>query len=104
MTPASAQDQSQEPSSSQTDSGKPKQDAPADAGGPGGDMGPYSIPKRTPEEAPPPPPPPRLRKKSKGCRIISIRVNAPLVNVDVLVTTKSGQFVPGLKQDNFRLF
>jgi len=34
----------------------------------------------------------------------SIRVNAPLVNVDVLVTTKSGQFVPNLKQDNFRLF
>jgi hypothetical protein len=34
----------------------------------------------------------------------SIRVNVPLVNVDVLVTTKSGQFVPGLKKDNFRLF
>src|ERR1019366_4656736 len=25
-----------------------------------------------------------------------------LVNVDVLVTTKDGQFIPGLKQDNFR--
>ena len=34
----------------------------------------------------------------------SIRVNSPLVNVDVLVTTKSGEFVPGLKKDNFRLF
>ena len=34
----------------------------------------------------------------------SIHVNAPLVNVDVLVTTKSGEFVPGLKKDNFRLF
>jgi VWFA-related protein len=103
LTPASAQDQSQAPSSSQTDNGKPKQDAPADAGGPGGDMGPYSIPKRTPEEAPPPPPPP-TPKKVEGMPDYSIRVNAPLVNVDVMVTTKSGQFVPGLKQDNFRLF
>ncbi len=102
-TLSAAQDQSQAPSSSQTDNGKPKQDAPADAGGPSGDMGPYSIPKRTPEEAPPPPPPP-TPKKVEGMPDYSIRVNAPLVNVDVLVTTKSGQFVPGLKQDNFRLF
>jgi VWFA-related protein len=103
MIPVSAQDQSQAPASSQTDNGKPKQDVPDDAGGPGGDMGPYSIPKRTPEEAPPPPPPP-TPKKVEGMPDYSIRVNAPLVNVDVLVTTKSGQFVPGLKQDNFRLF
>jgi VWFA-related protein len=34
----------------------------------------------------------------------SIKVNVPLVNVDVLVTTKGGQFVPGLKKDNFRVF
>jgi VWFA-related protein len=102
-TLAAAQDQSQAPSSSQTDNGKPKQDAPADAGGPSGDMGPYSIPKRTPEEAPPPPPPP-TPKKVEGMPDYSIRVNAPLVNVDVLVTTKGGQFVPGLKQGNFRLF
>ena len=33
----------------------------------------------------------------------SLKVNVPLVNVDVLVTTKDGQFVPGLKQDNFRI-
>ena len=31
-------------------------------------------------------------------------MNVPLVNVDVLVTTKAGQFVPGLKKENFRLF
>ena len=33
----------------------------------------------------------------------SIRVDVPLVNVDVLVTTKDGQFIPGLKKDNFRV-
>ena len=30
-------------------------------------------------------------------------MNVPLVNVDVLVTTKDGQFIPGLKQENFRV-
>ncbi|MFZ0319659.1 MAG: VWA domain-containing protein [Candidatus Sulfotelmatobacter sp.] len=104
----SAQDQSQPQTQSQTppqteDNGKPKQEAPADAGGPGGDIGPYAIPKRKTEDAPPPPPPP-TPKKVEGMPDYSIRVNAPLVNVDVLVTTKSGQFVPNLKQDNFRLF
>ena len=104
--PGVAQDQSQTqtPAPQQTDNGKPKQDAPAEAGGPGGDIGPYSIPKKTPEEAPPPPPPP-TPKKVEGMPDYSIKVNVPLVNVDVLVTTKnSGQFVPGLKKDNFRLF
>jgi VWFA-related protein len=103
---ATAQDQSQTqtPTSPQTDdNGRPKQDAPAEAGGPGGDMGPYAIPKKNPEEAPPPPPPPSP-KKVEGMPDYSIRVNAPLVNVDVMVTTKAGQFVPNLKQDNFRLF
>jgi VWFA-related protein len=33
----------------------------------------------------------------------SIKVDVPLVNVDVLVTTKDGQFIPGLKKDNFRV-
>ena len=102
VTPASAQDQPQTPPQSD-DNGKPKQDVPPEAGGPGGDIGPYAIPKKTPEEAPPPPPP-VSPKKVEGMPDYSIRVNAPLVNVDVLVTTKSGEFVPGLKKDNFRLF
>ena len=107
--PASAQeqsptqDQTQSPSTQPSDNDKPKQDAPPEAGGPGGDVGPYSIPKKNPEDAPPPPPPP-APKKDEGMPDYSIRVNAPLVNVDVLVTTKTGQFVPGLKQDNFRIF
>jgi VWFA-related protein len=104
---ASEQDQSSPPSQSQpsTDSnGKPKQDAPPEAGGPGGDIGPYAVPKKNPEEAPPPQPPPTSPKKVEGMPDYSIKVNVPLVNVDVLVTTKSGQFVPGLKKENFRLF
>jgi VWFA-related protein len=106
ISPASAQDQTQSPPDQAQDqnNGKPRQDAPADAGGPGGDVGPYSIPRKNPE-APPPPPPPTTPNKVEGMPDFSIKVNVPLVNVDVLVTTKNGgQFVPGLKKDNFRLF
>jgi VWFA-related protein len=85
-----------------SDSGKPKQDVPAEAGGPSGNVGPYAIPKKNPEEAPPPPPP-VTPKKSEDMPDYSLHVNVPLVNVDVLVTTKDGQFVPGLKKENFRI-
>jgi VWFA-related protein len=102
---ASAQDQPQAPASGNTqDNSKPKQDVPPDAGGPSGDMGPYAIPKKAPEEAPPPPPPPATPAKVEGMPDYSIKVNVPLVNVDVLVTGKDGQFVPGLKKENFRIY
>jgi VWFA-related protein len=104
ILPAAAQNQGQDQTQSSQTPAQSRQDAPAEAGGPGGDMGPYSIPKKNPEDAPPPPQPP-APKKVEGMPDYSIRVNAPLVNVDVLVTLKNGgQFVPGLKQDNFRIF
>lgn len=87
--------------SSQTqDNSKPKQEVPADAGGPTDNIGPYAIPAKKSKEEPPPPPPP---KKVADEPDYSLKVNVPLVNVDVLVTTKNGQFVPGLKKDNFRI-
>ena len=79
-----------------------KQDAPPEAGGPQNDVGPYAIPKK--KEEPPPPPPPAKPKKVEGMPDYSIKVDVPLVNVDVLVTTKDGQFIPGLKKDNFRVW
>jgi VWFA-related protein len=101
---AAGQEQGQTaPPNPSNDNGRPKQEAPADAGGPGGDIGPYSIPRKKTEEAPPPPPP-VSPKRVEGMPDYSIRVNAPLVNLDVLVTTKSGQFVPNLNKDNFRIF
>jgi VWFA-related protein len=102
VSPASAQNQTQSPPQT-NDNGKAKQDVPAEAGGPSGDIGPYAIPKKNPDEAAPPPPPP-TPKKIEGLPDYSIKVNSPLVNVDVLVTTKTGEFVPGLKKENFRLF
>ena len=91
------------PSTTQSpDNSKPKQDAPAEAGGPGDNVGPYVIPKKTTEDAPAPPPP-VTPKKIEDIPDYSLKVNVPLVSVDVLVTTKDGQFVPGLKKDNFRI-
>jgi VWFA-related protein len=77
-----------------------QQEAPPEAGGPGNDVGPYVIPKKT-EEAPPPAP--ERPKRIEGMPDYSIKVDVPLVNVDVMVTTKDGQFVPGLKKENFRV-
>jgi hypothetical protein len=66
---AAAQDQSQPPQQTTPPAdtnGKPKQDAPAEAGGPSDNIGPYAIPKKNPEAAPPPPPPPINSEKSRG--------------------------------------
>ena len=99
QTPANSTSQS----SSQTqDNGKPRQDVPAEAGGPTDNVGPYAIPKKKAEDAPPPPPP-VTPKKVDDLPDYSLKVNVPLVNVDVMVTTKDGQFVPGLKQENFKV-
>ena len=102
--PVAAQDQqgsaAQDPR--RQDNGKPKQDVPAEAGGPTDNVGPYAIPKKKAEDAPPPPPP-VTPKKVEDMPDYSLKVNVPLVNVDVLVTTKDGQFIPGLKQGNFRI-
>ena len=100
QTPA-AQTPAQSPAQT-PDNGKPKQDVPAEAGGPTDNVGPYAIPKKKAEDAPPPPPP-VAPKKLEDIPDYSLKVNVPLVNVDVLVTTKDGQFIPGLKQGNFRI-
>lgn len=79
-----------------------KPDTPA-AGGPQGDTGPIAVPKKKPEEEKPKPHPATV-KNPEGLEDYSIRVNSQLVNVDVSVVTKDGQFIPGLKKENFRVF
>jgi VWFA-related protein len=93
--PAQAQDTSQQPPANPN-----KQDAPPEAGGPQNDIGPYVIPKKKEE---PPPPAPEKPKKIENMPNYSISVQVPLVNLDVLVTTKDGQTIPGLKADNFKI-
>ena len=93
-----AQDQTSAPPSSNN----PNQQAPPpEAGGPQSDTGPYAIPKKKEE---PPPPPPERPKKIEGMPDYSIRVDVPLVNVPVTVAARSGQFIPGLKKDNFKVY
>ncbi|MGH9648932.1 MAG: VWA domain-containing protein [Terriglobales bacterium] len=78
---------------------KPTQEAPAEAGGPTGDIGPIAVPKKKEE----PPPEPTKRKPPEGLADYSMRVDVPLVNVDVMVMAKNGVFIPGLKKENFRV-
>src|SRR6266496_229832 len=101
QTPA-AQTPADQPSTQAPDNNKPKQEVPAEAGGPTDNVGPYAIPKKKTEDAPPPPAP-VAPKKLEDIPDYSLKVNVPLVNVDVLVTAKNGQFIPGLKKDNFRI-
>jgi len=90
-----AQDTSQQPPANPN-----QQEAPPAAGGPENDVGPYVVPKKKEE---PPPPVPEKPKKIEGMPDYSIRVDVPLVNLDVLVTTKDGQTIPGLKPENFKI-
>ena len=95
---AMAQSTSQQP---QPPAANPnQQDAPPEAGGPQNDIGPYVIPKKKEE---PPPPAPEKPKKIENMPNYSISVDVPLVTLDVLVTTKDGQTIPGLKQENFKI-
>jgi VWFA-related protein len=92
---ARAQDTSQQPPANPN-----KQEAPAEAGGPQNDVGPYVIPKKKEE---PPPPAPEKPKKIENMPNYSISKDVPVVNLDVLVTTKDGQTIPGLKKENFKI-
>jgi len=92
---AQAQDTSQQPPANPN-----QQEAPPAAGGPQNDIGPYVVPKKKEE---PPPPAPEKPKKIENMPDYSIKVDVPLVSLDVLVTTKDGQTIPGLKKENFKI-
>jgi VWFA-related protein len=108
FTPLLVAQQNQQGQSSQQPSGgqqtQPQQNpnAPAEAGGPEGDIGPIAVPKKKEEQ------PPRKEETPKpkpieGMPNFSISVKVPLVTLDVGVITKEGMFVPGLKEGMFRV-
>jgi VWFA-related protein len=99
MGVAAAQDTSQQPPAPAPNPNQ--QDSPPAAGGPDSNAGPYAIPKKKEQ---PPEPPPERPKKIQGMPDYSINVDVPLVNLDVQVTTKDGQFIPGLNKENFKVF
>jgi VWFA-related protein len=92
---SSSSQQQQTPQNGQTE-------APPAAGGPQGDIGPIAVPKKSPEETKPADKPEKV-KNPEGLEDFSLRVNVPLVSLDVSVLTKDGQFIPGLKKENFRV-
>ncbi len=77
-----------------------QQEVPAEAGGPQGEVNPVAVPKK---KEIPPEPPKRTVKNPEGMPDYTLHVNVPLVDVDVMVTTKNGEFIPGLKKENFRV-
>ncbi|SEC59475.1 VWA domain-containing protein [Terriglobus roseus] len=81
---------------------------PTDQGGPQQDNSPVILkkkPQQSPQDEPPPPAEEQEKVKNpKGLENYSIRVDVPVVTVDVSVQLqKSGQFVPGLKGGNFKV-
>lgn len=99
QTSTPPQQQTTNPPDQQTS--KPQQQAPAEAGGPQGDVGPIALPKKKAGEQPPETAP--KPRKVEGMPEFSMRVDVPVVTVPVTVLTKDGQFIPGLKKDNFRV-
>src|SRR5581483_11301762 len=94
QTPQNQQQQNQ--SNQQNQQGQQQQDQAApEAGGPGADTGAIAIPKKKEAETPPPPPPEPKVKNPPGLQNFSLRVDVPVVNVDVGVN---------LEKDNFRVY
>jgi VWFA-related protein len=83
---------------------QPDQNTP-DAGGPGGDNGVIALPKKKEADPEPPPPPKPEVKNPPGMGNFSLRVDVPVVTVDVgVILQKTHQFVPNLTRPQFRVF
>jgi VWFA-related protein len=103
LVPARAQQTQTTPPAAQQSAPAPDQSSPDQ--GPADTNGPIAIPKKNPDNAPPPPPPPPKPKNPAGLENFSLRVDVPVVSVDVgVLLQKTHQFVPNLKQENFRVY
>jgi len=89
-----------ENSQNSTQSQQPQ--VPAEAGGPQGDLGPIAVPKKKPEDEKPVERAPKV-KNPEEIGTFSLKVDVPLVNLPVNVITNNGQFIPGLRQENFKI-
>ena len=96
------QQQQQQGQQQSTQQQQNQQNTTPSAGGPEGDIGPIAVPKKkdqppAKEDTPKPP------KKVEGLPNFTLRVNVPLVSLDVGVLSKQGMFIPGLRKENFRV-
>jgi VWFA-related protein len=107
QSPAPPSQNPQQQQQPQQPAPQPDQTATPDAGGPAADNGVIAIPKKNPTDEPPPPPaPPEPKVKNpEGLGNVTFHVDVPEVTVDVgVLLEKTGQFVPGLKPSNFRVY
>jgi VWFA-related protein len=80
---------------------KPSTTSPDDAG-PQQDNGSIVLKKKKDADAPPPPAPAEDKVANPNGQTFSLRVDVPIVNLDVsVILDKNHQFVPGLKAENF---
>ena len=92
----------QQPSTQQQPS---QDDAAPEAGGPTGDNGSIALPKKKEAAEPAPAPAEPKVKNPPGLQNFSLHVDVPVVTVDVgVLLEKTHQFVPNLKQQNFRVY
>ena len=102
---ATAQTSSQDSSSQGQASQKPDQ-TPPEAGGPGGEVGPMAVPKKSKESSDDTPPPPKP-KKQPDIPEYSLRVDVPVVTVDARVVMKDGRplaLPPNVAKEHFKVW
>lgn len=102
VLPVTLQSQDTDSGSQQQPPADQQQQSTPEAGGPQGGVSPIVVPKKS-ETPPPPPPKPQVKTPEGLPTDYSLKVDVPLVTVPVVVTTKNGDFIPGLKKDNFKL-
>jgi VWFA-related protein len=103
--PAAAQESKTPQPADQQQTPPPADQGNPDAGGPGGDNGAIALPKKKNKEDEPPPPPEPKVKNPPPLQNFSLHVDVPVVTVDVgVVLQKTKQFVPNLKEQNFKVF
>ncbi len=100
-----AQTPTQDSSSQSQTSQKPDQTTP-EAGGPGGEVGPMAVPKKTKDSSDDTPPPPKPKKQA-DLPEYSLRVDVPVVSVDARVVMKDGRplaLPPNVAKEHFRVW
>jgi VWFA-related protein len=103
--PGMAQSTSSSSSSQSQTSQKPDQ-TPDEAGGPGGEVGPMAVPKKSKESSDDTPPPPKPKKQA-DIPEYSLHVDVPVVNVDARVVMKDGRplaLPPNVAKEHFRVW
>ncbi len=106
VAPAGSAQSSDTQSSSQSQTSQKPDQVPPEAGGPGGEVGPMAVPKKTNESSDDTPPPPKPKKQA-DIPEYSLRVDVPVVTVDARVVMKDGRPIAlpaNVAKEHFRVY